>query len=417
MKDELQELLLYHILPNYQPASGFKPGPLETLLMGANLTVATDPLMFDSSGVIDQDTEVCNGIIHSLESVLMPPDSDFCDDFNFNDRRNLQANSLNCTGILDIARSDPNLSTALTLIEAAGLAPMFGCEGPFTALIPSNDAFTQLSSESLVLLTDPENVDLLRHLLLYHMLPGISQSSSFTPGPVDTLLSDKQVTVQVAPLRFDESVVIQADTEACQGIVHVLDNVLFPFGIPTPPQTSGICDDYTFDRRTRQLQNGGQDCDRNILDVARQNSDLTIVTTLIDVAGLTSVFSCAGPFTGIFPSNTAFDDVPSAFLDDLLLAQNIDRLREFLLYHIIPGAMLTSQFVAGPQDTLATDTIDVTLNPLEFNGFDLFNADLPACNGYVNIVSGLLNPFRECSPVSTKRKLTIHTQKRLIRRP
>lgn len=399
MKRKLQELLLYHILPNHQPTSSFtNPGQSETLLTGANVTVVLDPLRFDSSAVVSPDNAACNGIVHSIARVIMPQNSEFCDDFKFADHRKLQAMSPRCTDLLDIARNNPDLSIALSLIEAADIDPIFGCEGPFTVLIPSNDAFNKLDANSLSFFSDKANMDALRNLLLYHILPGISHSSSFTPGSTDTLLSDVQVTVQVEPLRFDNAFVVESDIEACQGIVHVLDNVLSPFMIPTPsPAPNGDCAAYTFNRRKRQLQNDGRDCDRNVLDVARQNSDLSIVTTLIDVARLTSVFACAGPFTGIFPSNTAFDDVPSAFLDDLILPQNNDRLQEFLLYHIIPGAMLSSQFIAGAQDTLANAQIDVTLNPLEFNGFDLFSADIRACNGYVNIVSGLLNPFGKFS--------------------
>jgi transforming growth factor-beta-induced protein len=391
MIGKLQATLLYHIIPRHRPVTSFVAGELQTLLTGENVTVGVAPLRFDTAGVVRPNIAACNGIVHSIETVRLPAGSDFCDILPLDLRRRfLQDTNTNCTNMLATARSDPTLSTVVSLFNASGLEAIFQCDGPFTALLPSNDALKKLSEADLAFLTNPANRDALRDVLMFHILAGSTNSSMFTSGPRNTLLQGKQVNISLTPLRFDQAAVNKSDIETCQGRINILDGVLLPYALPKPPDT---CDAYTFNRRKRQLQNGGRDCDRNVLDVAKMNSDLTIVTTLIDVAGLTPLFSCAGPFTAIFPSNTAFDDVPEAFLDNLILAQNIDKLRAFLSYHIMPGAILTSQLSSGPQDTLIDAKIDVTVRPLEFNGFFLFNADISGCNGYVNIVSGLLNPF------------------------
>jgi transforming growth factor-beta-induced protein len=383
MFDKLRAILLHHILPKYRPVISFTAGETATLLDGTDVTITVAPLRFGTSAVVTADIEACNGIIHSIETVHIPTSLDFCDDCTC-----AIPSTTNCTDMLERAESDPILSTLVDLLNVSGLNSIFECKGPFTALLPSNNAFEKLSGADLKFLSNPANRDVLRDVLLYHLLPNSTQSSKFTSGPRNTLLPGEQVDIQLSPLRFDDAVVKTHDIETCQGIINIVDNVLLPFVLPFDE-----CVEYTFNQRGEQLQDAGRDCDWNVIDVAKQNSDLTIVTTLFDIAGLTPIFSCTGPFTAIFPSNTAFDDVPTAFLDNLVLPQNINRLRDVLLYHIVPGSKLTSAFIGGLQDTLTDGKIDVTLKPLEFNGFSLFKADITACNGYVNIVSGLLNPF------------------------
>lgn len=79
--------------------------------------------------------------------------------------------------------------------------------------------------------------------------------------------------------------------------------VLTPFPVPVPvptvpptivPTPVDICEEFTFDRRVRMLQDGGQNCNDNVFETASQDPDLQIVTTLINVAGLEPIFSCAG---------------------------------------------------------------------------------------------------------------------------
>jgi uncharacterized surface protein with fasciclin (FAS1) repeats len=400
-KAVLQEILLYHFLPNYQLSSSFQPGPTETLLFEAFIQVKTDPLEFNDAGVVTPDIGACNGVIHKIDTVLFP-DSDKCDRFDL-DRRRLQDSTDTCDEtLLDVARDRPELSTVVALIEAAGLEDLFDC-GDFTGLLPNNDAFDQLDDDYVEFLMDPSNSDELEDLLLYHFIRRPTMSDEFVPGPLPTLLSGESVDVRILPLRFDEAGIVTPDIVACKSVIHVINDVLTPYPLPTQsptltptaaPTPTNICEEYTFNRRVRRLQDGGANCDKNVLDTALGNAQLTIVTTLIELAGLSDIFSCPGPFTALLPSNFAFDDVPEAFLEDIVLPQNIDRLRNLLLYHILPGATQTTEFTAGPTDTLFDgNQVNVALNPLTFNGHEVLTGDIEACNGIVHIIGGLLNPF------------------------
>ena len=135
----------------------------------------------------------------------------------------------------------------------------------------------------------PENILLLQNLLLYHIFPGATPTSDLSAGPKDTLFVGYQVDVALDPIRFDNANVLTPDVLACNGYINVIDGVLNPYSNP-------ICVDYTFDRRIRRLQDGGENCSRNVLDTARDNPELSTVSNLIEIAGLSPIFSCAGKF-------------------------------------------------------------------------------------------------------------------------
>lgn len=305
-QEYLQEILLYHMLPGYLPSLELQSGSYETLVFGFDVEVTIDPsIRFDDAGLIRPDTNACNGIIHMIDDVLVPAEPDFCDPFTFDERRRLQDGGENCMpNLLETAAMDAQLSTVVSLIKAADLDEVFFCPGPFTGLLPNNAAFEALDPAYLEFLLDPANLDDLQDLLLYHILPGATTSTEFTAGLTETLLLGETVDVGVSPLTFDEANVITADIPACNAFIDVLDTVLTPFPIPVaeeptlaptvPPTPESICDEYTFDRRVRQLQDGGELCSNNVLETASQNPDLSLIVTMIEVAELAPIFSCAG---------------------------------------------------------------------------------------------------------------------------
>ena len=307
-QEYLQEILLYHILPGYFPSDELQEGLYETLLLGFNVEVSLDPIQFGNSGVVRPDTEACNGVIHIIDEVLIPAEPDFCKDFTFDGRRRLQDGGEDChPNLLETASQDPQLSTVVSLLEAADLDVIFECAGPFTAQLPNNAAFEAFDPAYLEYLMDPANLDDLQDVLLYHILPGATTSTEFTSGPTETLLVGETVDVGVSPLTFDEANVITADIPGCNGFINVVDTVLTPFPFPiqnsdpeptsapiVAPTSSPICDMYTFDRRVRRLQDGGENCSDNVLETARENPDLSLAVMMIEVAELTPIFSCAG---------------------------------------------------------------------------------------------------------------------------
>lgn len=149
----------------------------------------------------------------------------------------------------------------------------------------------------------------------------------------------------------------------------------------------------------RELQYSGHICDLNVLDTARLNPDLSIFVDLIEVAGLEEIFLCAGPFTALIPTNAAFENVDQETIDELLLPANRPELQNLLLFHILPGVQFSTVVEEGTLPSLSGDDVSVTLDPLEFNGVGVLEADITACNGIIHILEDVL-PTGKCADMN-----------------
>jgi len=135
-------------------------------------------------------------------------------------------------------------------------------------------------------------------------------------------------------------------------------------------------------------------CEPSALDTARRYPDLSTFVQLIELAGLEDVFLCAGPFTLLAPSNDAFDALDPAVVQELLLPENLEKLQDLLLYHIVPGLELPADLQVGSLDTLLIDqTVEVTLDPIMFNQrAGVVEDNIVACNGAIYIIDDVLVP-------------------------
>lgn len=155
----------------------------------------------------------------------MTPTS-FCNMFDYEDP---ESGEEGCTpNVLEQARTDPELSLAVILFERAELTEIFTCPGAFTALIPTNAAIENVDAALIEFLLQPENRRELQNLMLYHILPGYYPSSGLVNGPIETLFVNRDVEVTVSPdsIMFNEATVLDADIEACNGLIYTLNEVL-----------------------------------------------------------------------------------------------------------------------------------------------------------------------------------------------
>ena len=89
--------------------------------------------------------------------------------------------------IVDIAASNPDFSTLVTAVKAAGLVETLSSKGPFTVFAPTNKAFAALPKGTLEKLLKPENRNLLRKVLTYHVVPGDLMARNLRSGRVKTV--------------------------------------------------------------------------------------------------------------------------------------------------------------------------------------------------------------------------------------
>ena len=131
--------------------------------------------------------------------------------------------------VVEVAQGNPELSTLVDAIVAAGLADALSGDGPFTVFAPTNAAFAKLDPDVLNnIIATPS---LLTSLLQYHVVSGNVMSGDLSNGPVQTLLSGQTVAVNISGggvTLNGSSNVITADVEASNGVIHIIDEVLIP---------------------------------------------------------------------------------------------------------------------------------------------------------------------------------------------
>jgi len=133
--------------------------------------------------------------------------------------------------IAEIAAADDNFSTLAAALEAAGLVDTLDGEGPFTVFAPTNEAFEAIPEQELEALLQEENRDLLIDILTYHVVEGSVYAADVVELEEAATLqgSSVAITVDGETVRLAGTAQItETDIEASNGVIHVIDSVLFP---------------------------------------------------------------------------------------------------------------------------------------------------------------------------------------------
>ena len=144
--------------------------------------------------------------------------------------------------IVALAQDNPDASTLVTAVTAAGLAETLSGSGPFTLFAPTNDAFAKLDKATFDGLLKPESKAKLAALLKYHVVAGNVKAADLAK-----LIADGNGTAAVTTLnggtlkasmngdkivltdaKGGKSTVTTADLVASNGTVHMVDTVVMP---------------------------------------------------------------------------------------------------------------------------------------------------------------------------------------------
>ena len=79
-----------------------------------------------------------------------------------------------------------------------------------------------------------------------------------------------------------------------------------------------------------------------LVDVIQNDGRFSTLAVAIDSAGLAETLYGEGPFTLFAPTDEAFAALPAGTVDELLLPENRERLREVLLRHVADGSVLAA---------------------------------------------------------------------------
>jgi uncharacterized surface protein with fasciclin (FAS1) repeats len=233
--EDLSTILLYHVVEGEFNAEsvlelvGDSDGVLVDTLAGIPVMISVEDgnVFINDAQVVLPDVEASNGVIHVVDSVILPPTDTIAD-------------------IVTAAASDteaPEFTTLLAAVSEAGLAEALAGEGPFTVFAPTDAAFaTALETLGITaedLLANPD----LANILLYHVVGGEEalysndvaaalEESMDEPIALDTLLEGDPVylTADEDGLYIDGAQIIVTDILASNGVIHVIDAVILPDG-------------------------------------------------------------------------------------------------------------------------------------------------------------------------------------------
>jgi uncharacterized surface protein with fasciclin (FAS1) repeats len=132
--------------------------------------------------------------------------------------------------IVDTAVSAGSFTTLTAALEAAGLVETLKGDGPFTVFAPTDEAFANLPAGTVESLLQPENLDQLKAILTYHVVPGAVMAAQVVDLSEAATVNGKSVSISVmgSKVMVDNAQVVQTDIAASNGVIHVIDSVILP---------------------------------------------------------------------------------------------------------------------------------------------------------------------------------------------
>ncbi|MDA2955975.1 MAG: fasciclin domain-containing protein [Actinomycetota bacterium] len=130
--------------------------------------------------------------------------------------------------IVAVASGNPDFSTLVAALSAAGLVETLQGEGPFTVFAPTDAAFAALPEGLLEKLLLPENIAALTAILTYHVVPGMVMSTDVTAGDVATVEGSTIAITTEMGVMVNGANVVAVDVAASNGVIHVIDAVIVP---------------------------------------------------------------------------------------------------------------------------------------------------------------------------------------------
>lgn len=215
-KGKLVTILTYHVVAGkaITAADIIKMNPPFKLEMLNNIATTItkdgDSIKINNSTVIQADVLATNGIIHVIDTVIIPLD------------------------IVETAVADGRFKTLVVALTAGDLVAPLKTNGPFTVFAPTDAAFALLPPGTIDNLLKPENKPLLVKILTYHVVGGRAITAAdivkLNPPFKLEMLNGLATTITKDGnnIKINNATVIQADVFTLNGVIHVIDAVLLP---------------------------------------------------------------------------------------------------------------------------------------------------------------------------------------------
>ena len=343
-KQQLIDILLYHVVSGSVLAADVVTLSEAETLLGQSVDIKVDMgnVMINDANVIATDIIADNGVIHVIDSVILPR-----------------------ADIVDTAVADGRFTTLAAALGAAELIDTLKGKGPFTVFAPTDDAFAALPEGTVESLLLPENKQALTDILLYHVVAGkVMAKDVVTLTEAETVLGQNvEIKVDMGKVYINDAEVIITDIVTSNGVIHVIDSVLLPKD--------------------------------DIVDTAVADGRFTTLAAALGAADLIDTLKGEGPFTVFAPTDDAFEKLPAGTVESLLLPENKQALTDILLYHVVAGKVMAADVVTltEAETVLGQNvTIKVENGKVFINNSEVIITDIVTSNGVIHVIDAVLLP-------------------------
>ncbi|MFM6181768.1 MAG: fasciclin domain-containing protein, partial [Dolichospermum sp.] len=131
--------------------------------------------------------------------------------------------------LIVLAQTNGSFKTLIKALTAAGLTDILQGDGPFTIFAPTDAAFAKLPQDAVRDLLKPENKQILRQVLTYHVVSGKVLASDLKSGELKSLQGDPiSIKVNSNGVEVNDARVTKADIQGSNGVIHQIDNLILP---------------------------------------------------------------------------------------------------------------------------------------------------------------------------------------------
>lgn len=423
--EQLSAVLSYHVVAEKASAAELRGASSGTTEQGADvqIKVSGSQIMINDARVVKADIQACNGVVHAIDAVLMPPTEVEAPEAQAPapapapaapaastapaaiDVRSIPALPLSGavtvstpatteTGTTETSTETATEETATeeTATEEAGteegtavvesntlydvlvaderfstLRDLLSdadltdmlMSGEYTVFAPTDEAFAALPEGALAAVAS--DPELLLSLLRYHVVQGRLTSEQVQVGSLQTVAG--------SPLTIEAE--LSPAIESSTGLIYPVDAVLLPEGFTVPE----VADDTAMVETTEF-----QTSTAASVSVALEGESFSVLRGLLTRAGLTDTLA-SGEYTIFAPTDEAFAALPAGTLDAL----TDEQVKSLLTYHVVPGRLTLEQVEGDTEIKTVQGTALVLGNAIP-------QSSVTAGTSTIYVVNGVLFP-------------------------
>lgn len=138
---------------------------------------------------------------------------------------------VHAANIPDVIAHYSQLSEWRRLAALVGVQETLARAAAWTVFVPTNLAFEYLADNAKAELNNPNNRDILKRVLNYHIVKNALYFEDLTGRVTQTpTLAGREISIigTVPRPKIGDATFIKADIKADNGVIHVIDGVLWP---------------------------------------------------------------------------------------------------------------------------------------------------------------------------------------------